>query len=79
MADQDTEWRDKAKRVLRVEMTRHGVTYDDLAGRLGAIGVAETAANLRNKVSRGRFTAAFLFQCLEVIGCERLVLEEDSL
>jgi hypothetical protein len=70
----EAEWPRKAKRMLRVEMTRYGVTYDELAGRLNRIGVTETAANLRNKVSRGKFTAAFLLQCLEAMGCEQLNL-----
>jgi hypothetical protein len=37
---------------------------------LAVLGVVETEANLRNKISRGAFTAAFFLQCLSAIGCE---------
>jgi hypothetical protein len=40
--------------------------------KLAAIGVVEDERNLRNKVSRGKFTAAFLFQLLAAIGVESI-------
>jgi propanediol dehydratase large subunit len=73
MAD---EWADKAKRLLRAEMVKRGVSYDDLVKKLAEIGVEETAENLRNKVARGKFMAAFMLQCLRAIGVETLRLEE---
>jgi hypothetical protein len=65
----EDEWADEVKRILRAEMTRRGVTYDQLQEKLEAIGVRETAVNIRNKVARGKFTAVFLVQCLQAIGC----------
>lgn len=56
-------------------MARRGVTYDDLARRLEAIGIQDTVPNLRNKVSRGTFSAMFLLQCLDVLGCHTLRLD----
>jgi hypothetical protein len=41
-----------------------------LAEKLVAIGINDTAVNLRNKVARGRFSATFLLQCLTAIGRE---------
>lgn len=58
------DWNGYAKRVLRSEMAKRSVTYATLVALLAETGVKETEANLRNKVSRGSFTAAFLFQCL---------------
>jgi hypothetical protein len=66
------------KRLLRVEMARRGVTYKDLAERVAAIGVRDTADNLRNKVARGRFSAMFLVQCLTAIGARTLRFSEDA-
>ncbi len=71
----EDEWAEVAKRLLRTEMTRRGLTYEGLADRLAAIGVTDTVVNLRNKVARGRFTAVFLLQCMEAIGCRELRLE----
>ena len=74
----ETEWADGVKRLLRAEMTRRGVTYDQLAERLAAIGVTDSPVNIRNKVARGKFTAVFFVQCLEAIGCRNLRLSEES-
>jgi hypothetical protein len=46
---------------------QQGVTYAQLGKKLGALGLQETERNLANKISRGGFTAAFLFQCLNAI------------
>jgi hypothetical protein len=57
---------DKGRFVLAVQ----------IAGRLERIGVRDSEANLRNKVSRGGFTGAFLIQCLVAMGVSSLRLEE---
>ena len=44
--------------------------------KLGAIGIRETEANLRNKISRGGFTGAFLIQCLVAMGVTALRLDD---
>jgi hypothetical protein len=62
------------KGILKAELKRRGMTYADLVERLAQHGVVETEANLRNKISRGSFTAAFFVQCLIAIGCEHVVL-----
>lgn len=63
-----TDWEAKARGIIRGEMARQGITYAQLVERLAAIDVHEDERNLRNKVSRGKFTAAFLLQCLEALG-----------
>jgi Domain of unknown function (DUF6471) len=70
----ETEWAEDVKRLLRAEMTRRGITYEELAERLAVIGVRDTAVNLRNKVARGRFSAVFLVQCLTAMGSRALRL-----
>lgn len=67
---------EKVKGLLKAEMKRRNLSYRDLADRLAERGVRETEANLRNKISRGGFTAAFFVQCLEAIGCQTLRLSE---
>lgn len=63
-----TDWELKAANLLKAELKRKGVTYAGLVEALGEIGVDEKEVNVRNKLSRGKFTAAFLLQCLEAIG-----------
>lgn len=55
-------------------MVRHNVTYSQLRERLAAMEVQEDERNLRNKISRGKFTAAFMLQCLEALGSKKLEL-----
>ncbi|GGN63099.1 hypothetical protein GCM10011349_47370 [Novosphingobium indicum] len=68
MPVQEKEWEDKVKGMLKGELKRRGVTYAELAGKLADIGVHDSEPNIRNKISRGKFTAVFLIQCLEAIG-----------
>jgi hypothetical protein len=72
----DEVWNDKAKGMLRAEMTRRGISYKDMADRLAKIGIDEKEANLRNKVSRGGFSAAFFVACLTALGCANLRIED---
>ena len=69
------DWGKTAKSVLRAEMARRGISYADLVTLLAADGVKENEANLRNKVSRGSFTAAFLLRCLAVMDVTTLHLD----
>ncbi len=70
-----TDWEEMAKGLLRGEMARKGVTYAQLVERLSAVGVDDNERNLRNKVSRGKFTAGFLLQCLSALGSSQLRLD----
>lgn len=56
-----TEWEMKAANLLKAELKRKGVTYAQLADLIG-----EKEVNIRNKLSRGKFSAAFLLECLSV-------------
>lgn len=67
-------WDARVKGLLKAELKRKGVTYGQLADKLGAIGVKETEPNIRNKVARGKFTAVFMVQCLVAIDCRSLDL-----
>lgn len=69
------DWAKDAKGLLRAEMTRRQVAYDDLVKLLAEVGVKESSANLRNKISRGSFTAAFLLQCLAAMRVATLHLD----
>lgn len=73
MPDQ-TEWEAKAANLLKAELKRKGVTYAQLVEKLAEIGIDEKEVNVRNKLSRGKFTAAFLIQCLVAVGVSDLHL-----
>jgi hypothetical protein len=54
------------------------VTSEDLVRLLDNIGVEETKASIDSKISRGTFSAAFLIQCLNAMGCKTFIPEIDS-
>lgn len=68
-------WHNLVKGMLRAEMTRRGITYEQLSARLAEIGVSEQPKSLRNKVARGGFSAVFFVQCLRALGCKSLTIE----
>lgn len=67
-----TDWELKAANLLKAELKRKGVTYAGLVEKLADIGIEEREANIRNKLSRGKFTAVFLLQTLTAIGSEKI-------
>lgn len=69
-----TDFEALAANLLKAELKRKGVTYSQLVDKLAEIGVDEKEVNIRNKLSRGKFTAAFFLQCLAAIGTETLHL-----
>jgi hypothetical protein len=71
-----TDWNDKVKRLLKSELIRRGISNSDLAAMLERIGVEETKSSIDSKISRGTFSASFFLQCLSVIGCEKMEIEE---
>jgi len=72
----DTIWEAKVKGLLKSELKRRNVSYAQLVDKLAAIGVVDSEPNIRNKLSRGKFTAVFLIQCLEAIGSSSLRLAD---
>lgn len=69
-------WDARVKGLLKAELKRRGVTYAQLVDKLAALGVQETEPNIRNKLARGKFSAVFLIQSLDAIGCKMLRLDE---
>ncbi len=70
------EWEKKVQTLLKVEMAKRSLTYKQVSEKLAEIGVVESEPNIRNKLSRGTFSAVFLIQCLEAIGCRSLQLSD---
>ena len=70
---------DTAKGLLKAELKRRNMSYADLVEKLSEMNIVETEANIRNKLSRGTFTAAFFIQCLIAIGCEQVVFVKPKL
>jgi len=72
----EIDYSEMAKNVLKGELKRRGITYAALADLLTEAGLSENAANLNNKIARGGFSAAFLMQCLDVIGAKAIQIAD---
>jgi hypothetical protein len=72
----DDEWTAKVKGILKAEIARRHLTYADIVTKLAEIGVQDTDVNIRNKISRGGFSAAFFVQVLVAIGAHVVRLHE---
>jgi len=74
--DTQDDWAEKAKRLLKAELKRADVTYDDLAKRLTDMGMPETQASVTMKINRGAFPTWFFMASMKAIGKEHVRLEE---
>ncbi len=71
-----TDFEAKVANMLKAELKRKGVTYSQLVEKLAEIGVDEKEVNVRNKLARGKFSAAFMVACLTAIGASTLRLAD---
>jgi len=63
----EKDYKAEAKKMIRVAMVQNDVTYKELSDRLAKIGHVESEGALRNKISRGSFSAAFLLMVMDVL------------
>lgn len=67
----DTE---TARQALKAILMRRNITYAQLAGLLTAQGVQETETSIAQKIRRGTFQLAFMYQCMRAIGVSEVLL-----
>jgi hypothetical protein len=73
----EKEWADRAKRLMKAELKRADVTYEELARRLCQLGFQETKASVASKLSRGAFPASFFLASMRAIGRASVTIEEE--
>ena len=77
MAAKRKDWQAQVKGLLKAELKRRNLSYADLAEKLAGIGIRDNERNISNKIARGSFSAVFMVQCLEAIGCRSVQLEDS--
>jgi hypothetical protein len=76
-ARNEDEIAERVSRFLKGELKKAGLTYDDLAERLGKHGVkGETRNSVTSKLARGTFPATFFVASLAAMEKEGMRLEE---
>ncbi|GAC15925.1 DUF6471 domain-containing protein [Aliiglaciecola lipolytica] len=72
----NASWRQVVQRIIKAEMSKRGVKYQDLSDRLNTIGISQSADNLRNKVNKGILGADLLLQIMYVLNMRKIEREE---
>lgn len=71
----ETDWNKLASSILKAELKRRDIGYEQLVSMLEKIGVHETHASILNKMSRGSFQFSFFLQCAAATGIKILRLD----
>jgi hypothetical protein len=71
-----TDWRNLVQRLLKAELSKKGIKYQDLSDRLKAVGIEQSADNLRNKINKGILGADLLLQIVFVLNIKQIRHED---
>lgn len=72
------DWESLSRNLLRAELMRRGMSYAGLVEALAKIGVQETEAAIKNKVSRGRFPLMFFLQTMVAIEAGNIRIPSET-
>jgi hypothetical protein len=65
-------WRELVSRIIKTEMAKKNLKYEDLSQLLQARGTLQSSANLRNKINRGIMGADLFLLLLLVMDVKQL-------
>lgn len=70
------DWQSTATNILKSEMKKRGMSYDDLRNALKKIGIEKSVSTLTVTVNRGAFSFFFFLQCASAMEIKNLRLED---
>jgi Domain of unknown function (DUF6471) len=70
-----SEWEKKATNLLKAELARVGLNYEELSNALAKIGIEKTPQNLNKTINLGKFGFDFFLQCAQAIGLKELRID----
>ncbi|MFT6085998.1 MAG: hypothetical protein ACJAWT_000531 [Glaciecola sp.] len=76
MKPKTSDWRNLVQRLLKTELSKKGIKYQDLSDKLSAVGVDQSADNLRNKINKGILGADLLLQIVFVLNIKQIKYED---
>ena len=71
----EIEWQKKAANLLKSELARKGMGYDELRQALSNIGIIKTTNNINVTINRGTFSFVFFLQCVEALQLDKIQLK----
>lgn len=74
MADlnENIDYRELISRLIKSEMSKRKIRYEDLSLLLADLGTVQTSANLRNKINRGIMGADLFIQLIIVLNVKQI-------
>jgi hypothetical protein len=76
MKPKASDWRKLVERLLKAELSKKGIKYQDLSDKLSAVGVDQSADNLRNKINKGILGSDLLLQIIFVLNIKQIKYED---
>jgi len=70
------DWNKKAKSLIKAELAKKDIGYDELSDMLKDIDIEENKMNIANKLNRGKFSFSFALQIFKALGLKKLNLED---
>ena len=70
------DWNNKAKNMIKAELSKRGIDYIELVKRLNKIDVEENQMNIANKINRGTFNFTFALQIFEALEMDTVRLKD---
>jgi hypothetical protein len=68
----DVDYRELISRIIKSEMSKRKIRYEDLSQSLLELGTVQTSANLRNKINRGIMGADLFIQLILVLNVKQI-------
>ena len=75
---EEAKWFDRVRWFLKVQARSKRLTNGALAKLMTESGYPETSVSIQSKLSRGTFSAAFFFECLQVMRVKAFSLDDLS-
>jgi len=70
-----TDFEKMASNLLKAEIARRGLNYEDLRLALEKLGIEKSTHNLTKTINLGKFSFAFFLQCAKAIDLNKLQLD----
>ena len=75
----DPVWAKRAKAIVRAEMVRRDLSYQDLELMLKRIGIEKTSGNLATRITSGAFGVQLFLQVMVAMGVRNVDLSHLGL
>jgi len=72
----EADFKKEASKIIKIELTKQDLDYEQLAQKMKDIGIDETKANIANKLHRGTFSFAYALSIFKALGLKKLNLED---